>query len=122
MYGGSHLITASPPSPYTLPPDATIIANQFWHVVVCRTRFVSIFEHGLFSNPVAIQGGILALFVACFFVYVPGVQGPFFTNDLAAPLWAISLIFGAFAFSYTEFVKYKARTAPNSRVAKLLAW
>ena len=159
-------LIALPPLPPHLPPspshpDATLIANQAFHVSACRTRFVSLFVHGIFSNPVTLIGVALALFVATFFVYVPSVQvrwrlrrgvasaacaappapahrrshAPppprprepraqpyFFTAYLAPPIWTISIIFGAFAWSYTEGVKFMLRNHPDSFVARWLAW
>ena len=73
----------------------TIILNQAWHVWVCKTRTVSIFTHGFLSNPVTLLGVAIAIFSAAIFVYVPELQPYFFTSNLAGPVWACSISFGA---------------------------
>ena len=72
----------------------TIIANQFWHVWVVKTRNVSIFTHGILSNPVTIGGAVASLATAVVFVYIPQVQPYFYTTALSGPIWACSLAFG----------------------------
>jgi sodium/potassium-transporting ATPase subunit alpha len=72
----------------------TIIMNQVWHVWICKTRSVSIFEHGVFANQVTLIGVAVALFTAAIFVYIPAVQPYFQTSGLAGPVWAYSVSFG----------------------------
>jgi sodium/potassium-transporting ATPase subunit alpha len=100
----------------------TIIANQFWHLWVCKTRSVSIFVHGFLSNPVCIGGAIASLATAVVFTYIPQVQVYFFTAALAGPIWACSLSFGGFIFSYTELVKLASRKNPKGWIARNLSW
>jgi hypothetical protein len=100
----------------------TVIANQFWHVWVCKTRSVSIFTHGLLDNVVTLAGVAMSLTTACVFTYIPGLQPFFFTNTLAGPIWACSLVYGAYMIIYTEYVKFASRTNPSGWVAKNLAW
>ena len=132
-YGGSPavrcVLCCRPPLLFTVsslrPPPSyagTIIANQFWHVWCCKTRFVSLRTHGLLSNPVTIGGVFCALFVAIFFIYVPGVQAYFFTNTLGGLIWLCSLVFGAFIFIYSEAVKAECRRHPEGWVATQLNW
>jgi magnesium-transporting ATPase (P-type) len=61
---------------------ATLVACQFWHVWLCKTRIESIFVHGLFDNFVTIMGVAISvvLLIAC--VYVPFLQYIFFTYAL----------------------------------------
>ena len=99
-----------------------VIANQFWHVFLCKTRIVSIFEHGILGNPVTIGGVACALFTAVFFIYVPGVQPYFFTNSLFGAIWLCSGVFALVMGMYTEYVKHQVRHHPDSFVAKQLAW
>jgi magnesium-transporting ATPase (P-type) len=99
-----------------------VIANQFWHVFICKTRIVSIFEHGIFGNPVTIGGVACALFTAVFFIYVPGVQPYFFTNSLFGAIWVCSGVFALAMGTYTEWVKMHVRNHPDSFVSKQLAW
>jgi magnesium-transporting ATPase (P-type) len=101
---------------------ATIIANQFWHVFLCKTRIVSIFEHGFFGNPVTIGGVACALFTAVFFVYVPGVQPYFFTNNLFGAIWLCSGLFALVMGLFTEHVKSQVRKHPDSFLARQIAW
>ena len=101
---------------------ATVVANQFWHVFVCKTRFVSIFEHGFFSNPITLGGCACELALAVFFVYVPSLQPFFFTNALVGAFWLCSLVYAAFIFTFSEWVKKQARERPAGWAATNLAW
>jgi sodium/potassium-transporting ATPase subunit alpha len=101
---------------------AILIANQFWHLWVVKTRVASLFNHGILSNPVTIGGAIASLATAVLFVYVPAVQPYFFTAALSGPIWACSLAFGAYILLYTEATKYAARKYPNGWIARNLSW
>ena len=100
----------------------TIVANQVFHVFVCKTRFVSIWSHGLLSNPVTLGGVACALALAVFFIYVPGVQVYFFTNALMGAIWLCSLIYAVFIFAYSEWVKLQSRQHPDGWAATQLNW
>jgi sodium/potassium-transporting ATPase subunit alpha len=121
-FGGAHTLTPPPPHPSRPSTDATVIANQFFHVWVCKTRVVSVFTHGLFGNLITIWGGVFALFIAAFFVYIPGVQAIFFTGTLDGALWTCSIAYGAYILLYTEGAKWQLRKNPEGFVAKWLAW
>ena len=101
---------------------ATVVANQVFHVFVCKTRFVSIWQHGLFSNPVTLGGVACALALSIFFIYVPGVQPYFFTNALLGAIWLSCLVYAAFIVAYSEWVKAETRRHPEGFVATQINW
>lgn len=100
----------------------TVVANQVFHVFVCKTRYVSVWAHGLLSNPVTLGGVASALLLSVFFIYVPGVQLYFFTNALFGAIWLCSLIYALFIFSFSEWVKLQSRRFPDGWVATQLNW
>ena len=89
---------------------------------MCRTRTVSLFTQGLFTNPRVWYGGVLSIAIAFVFIYVfPG--GLFGTAPLSlVSSFTLNLAFLAVALPYTEGVKYMLRRHPNSFIARRLAW
>ena len=99
-----------------------IVANQVFNLFVCKTRFVSVWKHGLLSNPVTLGGAFCALALSVFFIYVPGVQPYFFTNALLGAIWLSCLVYAAFIVAYSEWVKAESRRHPEGFVATQLNW
>jgi sodium/potassium-transporting ATPase subunit alpha len=100
----------------------TLVACQALHVWTCKTRLVSIFAHGLLSNALTAPGVAMALIICAFCIYVPGVQSIFFTALFPPELWACSLLYGVYIWTYTEGVKKACREHPHGWVARNLAW
>ena len=102
----------------------TIILNQAWHIWNCRTRTVSIFTHGLFSNVVTVYGFFIEIAIAAAVIYVPAFQtvDAFQTADLSGVFWTPHFIYAGYIFAYNEAVKYFVRTRPQSWVARYLGW
>lgn len=127
----------------------TLIMCQFWHIWVCKTRLVSVFQHGFFHNKITLFGVMIALCVMCMVcsipssrhasmallrtltprlglvpqvVYIPALNNLFYTNAVIGVAWLFNLGFGVFIFAYTEVVKYYARRDPEGFVARHVAW
>ena len=100
----------------------TIVLCQAGHVWVCKTRLNSIFDHPMFRNYMTAVGVVVAVLIAAFCIYTPGVQTFFYTGPLAGQIWPCALVFWAFILAYTEIVKYCTRKHPTCFAAKYLAW
>jgi sodium/potassium-transporting ATPase subunit alpha len=58
-----------------------IVCSQAVHLSFCRTITISLFHHGLFTNPLIYLGIFVAVVLACCVVYIPGVRTIFQAGD-----------------------------------------
>ncbi|CAM6005702.1 unnamed protein product [Sphagnum balticum] len=72
----------------------TLIISQAFHVGSCRTRRVSLSQHGFFTNPITFFAIIIEFSLLAVFCYVPGVQ---LVMQTEAPPWAPALVPGVCA-------------------------
>lgn len=100
----------------------TLILCQGWHVFLTKTRTMSLFKHGPLRNPQSLYGVLLAIAVACFFVYVPGVQDLFDTRNPSFWPWVCHFAFIGVMLPYTEASKWAARRDPNGWWARNMQW
>ena len=89
---------------------------------MCKTRHVSILEHGFFNNPVTLYGVVVEILVLFLVVFVPGLNSVMLTAPFPGPVWAISLIYLVYIFAVTEYTKYKARVDPGGWISQNLVW
>jgi magnesium-transporting ATPase (P-type) len=99
-----------------------LIACQCINVFLCKTRYVSIFQHGIMRNHTTAYGVFVALFVAMFFIYVDGIQNLFKTFYLPGYWFLTPFAFALFAVPYTEYSKWKTRQNPDGWWAKHMQW
>ena len=62
-----------------------------------KTRVVSIFDHGITDNAVAIGGAIMSLLIIIVIVFVPFLQNGFSTGPLDGiygQIWPITILYG----------------------------
>ncbi|KAF1326577.1 putative hydrolase, partial [Globisporangium splendens] len=86
-----------------------LVACQFCHVWMCKTRRVSLFKHGVFTNAVMIYGALLSLSIAVILVYVPSLQGVMGSASVDYVPWLIALCTGSITWIYRESTKYVTR-------------
>jgi sodium/potassium-transporting ATPase subunit alpha len=99
-----------------------IVVGQFFHIWNCRTRFVSIFEHGLFTNKYTNIGVVLEVIILVIIIYT--LPGHFIAQSMNVPgryFYAAIFLCGTI-FLYCEVRKLICRTFPNSCITKCLAW
>ena len=88
----------------------------------CKTRHVSVFDHGFFNNPMTIFGTVLEILVMVIVVFVPGLNSIMFTASFPGPVWAVNLLYLAYIGTVTEALKHQARVNPGSWVSRNLVW
>ena len=99
----------------------------------CMGRTLGAGSHAVESASVGQEAGSAAalqffagiaaeILVITVFVWSPPLQPYFFTHNLSGPIWASSLVFGAFILGATELIKKQVREHPQGWVAKNLAW
>lgn len=106
----------------------TVVFGQFANIWMCKTRQMSLFQHGV-QNSMTIYGVIIELMILMLIVFVPALQVVFTTNgeDLFDKKdyvfyflpWIGSLIT---LWTYCEVRKWWTRQYPTGKVAKLLMW
>lgn len=106
----------------------TLVLSQFSNIWMCKTRQMSIFQHGI-QNSMMIYGVIIELMILMLIVFVPRLQVIFGTNggDLASNIdylfyflpWIGTLISLSV---FCEVRKSWTRRYPTGKVAKLLMW
>jgi sodium/potassium-transporting ATPase subunit alpha len=100
-----------------------IVIGQVSHLFQCRTSYLSIFEHGVFRNKVSNFGAVLAVCLACFVVYCPGIRDVVSArNPVSLEILYASLLVSGAMWAYGEGRKYIIRTYPDSPITKVLAW
>ncbi len=88
----------------------------------CKTRHVSIFEHGFFSNSMTLFGVLVELLVMVIVVFIPGLNTIMITASFPGPVWAVSLLYLLYIACVTEALKHKARVDPGCWVSQNLVW
>ncbi|KAF1319924.1 putative hydrolase, partial [Globisporangium splendens] len=99
-----------------------LVICQFFHVWMCKTRRVSIFEHGLFNNAVMIYGTLLSVSIAVILTYVPSIQDVMGSASADYVPWLTALGTGTITWVYREGTKTIARRDESSFVARHLTW
>lgn len=89
---------------------STLVLTQFVHVFICKTRFMPALEHGLFHNSLMNYGALVELGIMIFIIFVPGLDGAFFTyNRQAFKYFTVFLIASSLMIIWSETRKYLIR-------------
>lgn len=100
-----------------------IVIGQANHIWNARTTTVSIFTHGLFENSACNYGVVIAIALACFVVYTPGIAYVVGShNPLSLEILYASLLVAAAMWPYCEGRKWFTRTYPEHWLNKWVAW
>ena len=86
----------------------SIIVVQWADVIICKTRCVSLFQHGM-SNMVMNWGLFEETALGLMICYLPFLQTPFFSSsvELGDLVWAVP--YSIFIFLYDEIRKFAMR-------------
>ncbi len=90
-----------------------IVICQLGNLFFCKTKRISVFRHGI-KNMVlnVVLLGNIAL--ACFLIYVPGLNEGLGFYPILFLNWLPPFAFAAYIFTYGEFLKFLVRRFPNS--------
>lgn len=111
---------------------AAIVVAQAFTIFVCKTRVLSLFQHGN-GNNVLLLSIVLEFMVACVIIYVPLFQHGFGVRPLKFWHWLPGVPFGLFIIAYDEIRKwfirkdlYASRKAEGEQgsngVKKIASW
>jgi magnesium-transporting ATPase (P-type) len=96
----------------------TIIMVQWSDVLICKTRYLSLFQHGM-RNRVMIMGILLETFVGLALSYIPFLNSAFKTAKLKPIHLLPALPFVVYIVVYDEVRKYLIRQGDEGRKDKL---
>jgi len=98
-----------------------LTGTQVVHIFLCKTRCITIFEHGIFNNLVMNYGVLVEIGLIIIIVFVPWLNTILLTNpSFPGKYWALVLISHLALFIYSEPRKYFARKFPNSVINRYL--
>ncbi|KAH0577254.1 Sodium/potassium-transporting ATPase alpha chain [Spironucleus salmonicida] len=101
----------------------SVVVNQFAHALISRTRLNSIFQQGVFSNPVLLAGLLAQLVVASVVIYVPFCNTALGSRPIGWFSWAVCAPFAVFMLVYDELRKLALRRkGPDSLFFRLMYW
>lgn len=94
---------------------------QAFHIWMCKTRVLSVFQHGLFDNHLMIMGVLLEIAIILIIAFIP--PNSFFLNwNPPGYVWAIVLVGWAGLFLINEPRKWLIRNHKGNKVVDFLAW
>lgn len=99
----------------------SIVLCQIGCGLACKTRFSSLFEHGM-ANMVLNWGFIQEIGLIAMLVYIPGLQYAFKTESLVFEDWYVALPFSVFLLIYDELRKLWIRKFPDGMVKRWLQY
>lgn len=99
----------------------TLVICQVFNLISCKTRFMSIFMHGI-RNMIVNAAVVVAVALCVLLIYVPGMSVVFGTTPLDALYWAIPLPIALCVFLWSEIRKFICRTWPRGIVRKIIGW
>ena len=88
-----------------------IVVLQLFNVIICKTRRLSIFQHGMYNWPLN-ASMVVELGLACFLIYCPGMDKGLNTQPLKFNWWLPSIPFAILIFVYEEIRKSIIRVQP----------
>jgi sodium/potassium-transporting ATPase subunit alpha len=90
-----------------------IVVNQIANLLICKTKRESIFQHG-FKNMQLNFSIIFTIGLACFIIYVPGLNKGLTLYQIFALWWLPAIPFAVIALVYSEIIKFISRKYLNS--------
>jgi len=99
-----------------------LTAGQAGHIWLCKTRTLSLFQHGIFNNHMMISGVIIQWCLIIIILYLPWTQSFFGTHTFPGQFWALLFVVWTALFLLHEVRKAWVRTYPKGAVDKVLSW
>ncbi|KAK7053708.1 calcium ATPase [Favolaschia claudopus] len=102
-----------------------LVIMQWFNLLSTRTRRLSLFQQNPFApatrNLFLFPAMLIALGLACFFSYIPGIQKVLLTRGISAEFFFLPMAYGSVVLFLDEMRKLWNRTHPSSFLAKI-AW
>lgn len=101
--------------------QVAIVGCQFFHIWMCKTRRISLFQHGI-TNLSTIVAVIVEICLVAVFIYVPGVNFVLGVSPPTGYVYLAPLILGVLIWGFNEWRKFHIRNWPRTILAKVLKW
>lgn len=95
---------------------------QSFHIWMCKTRTLSIFEHGLFRNEFTLGAVAIEICLILLIIYPPTSHSIFGSADFPKKFWGFVVIAPAAMLFWNEGRKWWCRKYPKGWLAKHAAW
>ena len=99
-----------------------LVMSQVFHVFMCKTRFASVYTHGIFNNVVMWYGVTIELALIIIFIFVPNLNAVLVGLPFPSKFWPIFLLTWACFLLLSEGRKYIGLVRPEGFVAKYVNW
>jgi len=99
----------------------SIIVVQWADLLIAKTRKLSIFDQGL-KNKFMNYGLLFETVLGCMLIYIPFVQGIFFTRPIHIYHWLVAVPWSLLIFGYDEVRKFLIRRYPNGFLDSCTYW
>ena len=96
--------------------------TQVFHVFMCKTRYTSVFKHGLFNNVVMWYGVTIEMCLIIIFIFVPNLNALLVGLPFPSKFWPIFLVTWALLLLFSEGRKYIGMVRPGGFVARYVNW
>lgn len=101
---------------------AILTFAQVFHIWLCKTRFLSIFTHGLMRNEFTLWGVTIEICLIILVIFPPSSNDIFGSRPFPPRFWALIVIAPAALFLWQEGRKWWVRRHPNGFIAKRVNW
>ena len=99
----------------------TLTMQQVFHIWMCKTRVLSVWQHGWFDNILMDYGVCVELAIIMVIAFIP--PNGFFQNEqFPGFVWSIFLVGWAGLFLLNEPRKWLIRHYPRNKFVEFLAW
>jgi len=99
---------------------ATLTGTQVFHILMCKTRFQSVFTKGIFDNITLCYGVAIEIALIVLIIFAPSSHTIFQTSSFPGQIWGVLGLAWFTLFIWHESVKYLKRNWPNSFARHLL--
>lgn len=99
-----------------------LVMSQVFHIFMCKTRFASLAQHGIFNNMVMLYGVGIEVFLIIIFIFIPHLNSVLVGLPFPSKFWPLFLVPWAALFICGEGRKFVARRFPDGFVSKYLNW
>jgi magnesium-transporting ATPase (P-type) len=99
-----------------------LVMFQLFHILMCKTRFQSIFRHPMTENVVMMYGMLIETALMIIFLFVPVLNALLVGIPMPGKFFALPLLSWGSLFILSEGRKWIVRKYPNGLAHRYLSW
>jgi len=101
---------------------AMLTCCQVFHIWMCKTRNVSMFDHGLLRNDYTLYGVVIEICLIILIIFPPSSNTILFSQPFPPRFWALIVISPFVLFCWQEGRKWYVRHNKHSWIAEKVHW